>query len=203
MYYLTIIYGSLRKVQQFFRLSRQMLIKMLNLRLVPEHNNLSHISQNYLLMTAHETKYDCKRITTAEDTAETVIVWLYELPLWPWSWRQQTNSFAWQLEPSSSCLSPYHVWFQRQFRMYHLNKTWTDGYTDTGIQIYPPLPHREYKYVHKWCPVTACHIPPLIPHNRCPVYPNYWPVQKHWPPCLFFHICGSSMFLCTNTNSSI
>ena len=207
MYNLTIIHGSLRKVQQFFRLSRQMLIKMLNLHLVPEHNNLSHISQDDMKQSDdrpwnkvwQQKNYYCRRYSR---NSYSLIIWASTVTLI----LKTANQFFCMTTGIQLIMMHHHTMFG--FKGSSDCIVWTKpGQMATQTQGFkytpPPFPHGEYKYVHKWCPVTACHIPPLIPHNRCPVYLNYWPVQKHWPPCLFFHICGSWMFLCTNTNSSI
>ena len=204
-YNLTIIHGSLWKVQQFFRLSRQMLIKMLNLRLVPEHNNLSHISQDIPPFDDRpwnkvwqQKYYYCRRYSR---NSYSLIIWASTVTLI----LKTANQFFCMTTGIQLTMMHHHTMFG--FKGSSECIVWTKpGQMATQTQGFkytpppPPPPHGEYKYVHKWCPVTVCHIPPLI--HRCPVYLNYWPVQKHWPPCLFFHICDSWMFLCTNTNSS-
>ena len=45
-------------------------------------------------MMYHPIKCCCKNISSSVDTVKSQI-WLYEPPLWPWTWRQQTNLLAW------------------------------------------------------------------------------------------------------------
>ena len=59
-----------------------------------EHIHFSHMILKQMTMY-HQTKFDCKRVSSSEDTAETVIFWLYKPLLWCWPWRQQTSFTTW------------------------------------------------------------------------------------------------------------
>ena len=46
-----------------------------------------------LMMMYHQTKVSPERISSSEETVQTVIFWLYEFSLRPWPWRLSTNLF--------------------------------------------------------------------------------------------------------------
>ena len=47
------------------------------------------------IMTYHQTKFGCQRISSSEDIVVRVIFWQYKPSLWPWPWRQNNFCFAW------------------------------------------------------------------------------------------------------------